>query len=457
MSRLFPGRASGVVQGVLLGTAVLIAGCGGSDTPATTPVTTPPQLDCACPAMPVQEVGLVASQDLAENQTAVDPLLVMANNNLGLTVLNSLLSQGASGNTAIAPVSLAESLELAYNGAGGTTQQAMAQVLQLDAPGVVQPGGLSVQQLNADNAALQAALYNPDAKVSLLTASALGTDFIGSNPTYDAFNRVNTSYYGADAAVLPPMGTPTEDAQAIDNFISFYTYRQIAAILAAGSYNVTANNILLANSLYIQATWLVPFSPPMTLPATFTNGAGVQTSVTQMGMIASLPYLQGADFQAVSLPYGAGKRLAMLVVLPDAGTDLNTFVAGVTAATVEQWESELQSQEVGLSLPRFTSSYVGSLQNALTSLGMGVAFDSSNANFSGLAAGDYLQDVLHGVVVSVNENGTSVTPPSVTGGQSNGPVAPVQLTVSRPFFYAIRDNQSGELLVIGVVTDPGSG
>ena len=35
--------------------------------------------------------------------------------------------------------------------------------------------------------------------------------------------------------------------------------------------------------------------------------------------------------------------------------------------------------------------------------------------------------------------------------------APIQLTVDRPFFYAIRDNQSGELLVIGVVTNPGSG
>jgi hypothetical protein len=72
MSRLFPGRTSGVAQGVLLGTAVLIAGCGSSDTPATTPQ----PVACGCPAIPAESVGQVASQDLVENQTAVDPALV---------------------------------------------------------------------------------------------------------------------------------------------------------------------------------------------------------------------------------------------------------------------------------------------------------------------------------------------------------------------------------------------
>src|ERR1700722_3656081 len=156
MSRLLPRRVADVARGVLLGTAVLIAGCGGSDTP-TTPAQQ--QVICAapagatadssysCPAIPAESIGQVAAQDLAENQITVDPAVVIANNNFGLTVLNTLLSQGASGNTAIAPFSLAQSLEVADNGAAGTTQQAMAQVVQLDAPGPTELGGIGVQQL----------------------------------------------------------------------------------------------------------------------------------------------------------------------------------------------------------------------------------------------------------------------------------------------------------------------
>src|SRR5271168_4043956 len=110
-----------------------------------------------------------------------------------------------------------------------------------------------------------------------------------------------------------------------------------------------------------------------------------------MDQTGSFAYFQGTNFQAVRLPYGKG-RMSMLVVLPQAGTDLGAFVAGIDADTVDTWESQLQTATGNVGLPRFTTSFGGSLQDALTSLGMGVAFSQNTADFSGIAPLTFLSD-----------------------------------------------------------------
>jgi serpin B len=93
----------------------------------------------------------------AQADTPVNPQIVAADNNFGLTLLNNLVATNA-GNVAISPLSVALALQIVYNGAAGTTKTAMAQTLDL--------GDLSFSDLNSDNAALQASLMNPDATCS---------------------------------------------------------------------------------------------------------------------------------------------------------------------------------------------------------------------------------------------------------------------------------------------------
>jgi serine protease inhibitor len=438
MSRL----TGSFLPAMLLGCLALLAGCGGSNS------TIPPPGCNYCPAKLRSEMGTLSIQD-EEDQAPVDPALVTANNDFGLAVLNSLLSQGVSGNPSIAPMSLAEVLEAAYNGADGTTQQAMAQVLQL--------GGLTTQQLNSDNTALQAALAALDPAVDLVIQGQIWGNFTSSSLP-GGFDQTLANYYGPLTNALTGL-SPSQSAYDINNDAAFDTYALVGNILGSATFTLAPDGLLPVSTLYFQGTWHFPFPPAQTVAATFTNSAGAQTSATRMALTATLPYLQGSNFQAISLPYGADSRLAMLVVLPNVGTSVNTFVASVTAATIGQWASELQPEAVALALPRFTSSYAGSLQGALTSAGMGAAFDAVNAGFPAFFSGAYLQDVLHGTVLSVNENGTTVAAPTNAGpgGISVPPPVNFNMVVDHPFFYAIRDNQTGELLAIGVVTDPGSG
>jgi serine protease inhibitor len=148
----------------------------------------------------------------------------------------------------------------------------------------------------------------------------------------------------------------------------------------------------------------------------------------------------------------------MLAGTQHAGVDLGRFVAGVTAEDLDGWMSQMQTTQAGISLPRFTATFGTPLPSALTALGMGVAFIPNKADFSGICQHAYVSDVEHKTVVEVDESGTVATGATTVTIRTTESAAPsVNLTLDHPFLYAIRDNQTGELLFIGVLMNPSRG
>jgi serine protease inhibitor len=375
----------------------------------------------------------------AKNEnTAVNPAIVTADNGFGLSLFQSL-NPGATGNMAIAPISVAMALQILYNGAAGSTQQAMANTLQL--------GSLSAADLNNANAALQASLINPDPKVQLTIANSLWMH-LSSTPVLPSFTATDETYYGATVGDLA--GAPA-NANA---WVSSETNGLISQILPNADYSsVTA---VIANVIYFKGQWTTAFDPGQTAPAPFTLADGTQVSVQMMHQAGDYGYLKGANFQAVRLAYGQG-RMSMFIVLPNAGTSLSGFAALVTPALLNGWVGQLQTGYGSVALPRFTATYGASLVQALSSLGMGVAFCSSGmADFSALAQQPTcVSDVEHKTVVEVDENGT------VAAGSTAITIVPTAMqlplftiTMDHPFLYAIRDDLTGELLFVGALMNP---
>jgi serine protease inhibitor len=100
----------------------------------------------------------------AHTGAAIDPQIVTSDNAFGVALFKTL-STGNNGNIAISPVSIALALQIAYNGAVGTTRHSMAQTLLL--------GSLATQRLNKANAALQASLRVADPQVQITIANSL--------------------------------------------------------------------------------------------------------------------------------------------------------------------------------------------------------------------------------------------------------------------------------------------
>ncbi|HEY0341084.1 MAG TPA: serpin family protein [Steroidobacteraceae bacterium] len=380
------------------------------------------------------------TQAKSEN-SPVDPAIVAADNAFGLNLLNTLLQVDSTDNTAIAPLSVALALQIVYNGAVGATQQAMAQTLQL--------GGLSVSQLNSDNAALQASLLDADPQVDLTVANSL---WVHTN-TYTvapAFVSMDQNYYGAELGDLG--GAPAN----VNSWVGTQTNGLIPQVLSPKSdYSRTV--ALLVNVMYFKGQWASEFSVAQTAAAPFTLADGTQTSVPMMRQIETIPYFQGTNFQAVSVPYGQG-RLSMLIVLPNPGVALDSFVAAMTPSDIDTWVSRMESSaSVDLRLPRFSTSFGAFLVEELKALGMGSAFDPNQAGLAGIYPGGFISEVDHKTVVEVNETGTVATDVTVVGVRTTVVQQSFDFEADHPFFYAIRDNATGDLLFVGVLRNPNGG
>jgi serine protease inhibitor len=435
------GMGSGIAA--LLAAALILAACGGgSGGSAEAPSGAPPNNGSSTgSSAPPAAVTQAQKAD-----TPVNPSIVAADNGFGLSLLNTLIPGAAGNNVAISPISVAMTLQIVYNGAGGSTQQAMAQTLQL--------GTLSTQDLNNDNAALQASLINPDPVVQLVIANSLWMH-LTDNAVSPSFTQMDETYYGATVGDLA--GAPDN----VNAWVASETDGLITQILPpepAGYYGEIY--AVLANTIYFKGQWAAAFDPSNTEAAPFTLGDGTQTSVEMMQQSGTFPYaegtLAGTHFQIIRVPYGQG-RMSMLIVLPDSAANLAGFVAGVTAPQLAAWTAELQPTYGGLGLPRFTTTYGASLPPALTSLGMGVAFCQSNeADFSAIAVNACISDVEHKTVVEVDESGTvAAGATSVTVGTTAVAASKFTMTMDHPFFYAIEDDKTGELLFIGVMMNPG--
>jgi serpin B len=207
---------------------------------------------------------------------------------------------------------------------------------------------------------------------------------------------------------------------------------------------------MVANAIYFKGSWSEAFNASGTSAAPFTRADGSQVTAQMMIQDGSYPYVKGSNFQAVSLPYGKG-RASMLIVLPDPGVDLLTLLASLSAEQLDTVVAGQTTTYGHIGLPRFTTSFNSSLVPALSALGMQQVF--VGGDFSGILQGATLNSVLHAVFIQVNEAGT-VAAAATSGAEATVVIQPeFTMTMNRPFFYAIRDGETGALLFAGVLLD----
>ncbi len=386
----------------------------------------------ACVLIPLQAAW---SQDVSG--------LVSANTRFGLNLFAELTGNEPSENAFISPSSVAFALTMAYNGAAGDTAEAMAKALEVD--------GVSVDELNAANAALMASLLEAEPGVELSIANSLwaraGFEF------RDEFMAANREFYQAKVTALD-FADPNA-SKTINDWVSENTKGKIDRIVPD---RIAAQTILfIINAIYFKGLWDEPFDEADTKEHPFTLLDGGKKPVQLMSQTGDYPYLDGDGFQAISLPYKE-KRVSMLIFLPDEDSSLATFCGNLNAGTWESWVSRLSKQKGTISLPRFRVEYEAGLKDALTALGMGIAF-TDRADFRNLCDDPALiSEVKHKTFVEVNEEGTeAAAATSVEFALTAAPTGrPFRMVVDRPFFCAIRDNETGTVLFMGAIVAPES-
>ena len=375
---------------------------------------------------------------------SVDGRVVTANTKFGFTLFNDIRKTEQNKNIFISPFSISIALAMTLNGASGETEQAMTNALQLQ--------GLDFEAINAGYAGLRHNLQTSDPKVILTIANSLWAR--QDVPFKQDFLQGNTQFFGAEVSTLD--FTDPNTLTTINKWVDTNTNGKISKILDEINPDAV---LFLINAIYFKGSWQTEFDPSRTRDGTFHLATGGEKQVPMMTRTGDYPYYENYEdnFQAISLPYGDG-RISMSIFLPYRESDLNTFLNGLNFENWENWISQFREQEVFLSMPKFKLEYKKTLNNPLESLGMGIAFAPRSADFSRMADLEalgrnlYIGEVLHKSVVEVNEKGTEAA--AVTNVEIRVESAPPAFIADRPFFFAIRDNETKTVLFVGIVADP---
>ncbi len=373
----------------------------------------------------------------------IEPSVVEANTKFGFNLFNEILNTKEDINIFISPFSVSLALAMTLNGAAETTEQVMTDTLQLQ--------GNDSETISTSYALLFQALKTSDPKVTLAIANSLWAD------RHFTFNRDflqrNTDYFGAEVSTLDFRAPNSVDT--INQWVNTNTNGKIEKILD----QIAEDEILfLINAIYVKGAWQTEFDPANTRDNTFTLTDGSQKQVSMMTREGQYPFYYTSDFTAISIPYGEG-RVSMYIFLPSQNSSLDQFLENLNAENWQDWISQFREQNVWIQIPKYKFEYKTNLNNVLSVLGMGIAFDENAADFSRMRPDDatttgnlFISRVDHKTFVEVNEEGTEAA--AVTNVGIAVTSAPPQFIVNRPFFFAIHDNETKTVLFMGTVIDP---
>ena len=148
------------------------------------------------------------------------------------------------------------------------------------------------------------------------------------------------------------------------------------------------------------------------------------------------------------------------IVLPAQGIDIRTWAKGLTA---ERWSQMVPtySEEVELTIPKFSLNYERELKKDLQALGMTDAFDAEwKANFTRMVEPNlgglyvWLDMVKQKAFMQVDEEGTEAAAVTVGLMKCFATAAGHQFIADRPYLFVIREKDYGTILFAAIIGHP---
>jgi len=374
----------------------------------------------------------------------VDKSVVEANTRFAVMLVKELQKEQGGKNIFVSPLSVSIALAMTYNGSNSSTKEAIRSVLGLD--------GMSDEAINVGFQQLINSLLNVDKDVSLDISDSVWIRSTMAPAVNADFTNTLSRYYGT-GVYSRPFDSSTIDE--VNSWVSRETSGKISKLLD----KIEPDNVMfLINAIYFKGSWVSEFDAALTQKADFTTADGSTVKVDMMRNHGRYLYYGDDAVQVARLPYGRDK-IAMYVFLPADDVSLESFTSSLSRDKLEAYLGKLSSTELQLQIPRLKLEYGKvDLKDALTSLGMGIAFDSASADFSKIADVRpqrlYIAFVDHKALIEVNEKGTEAAAATNVGVSLTSVPTSTPFLVDRPYMFIIRDDRSGTMLFSGLVTDP---
>ncbi|PKL55187.1 MAG: proteinase IV [Methanomicrobiales archaeon HGW-Methanomicrobiales-6] len=377
-------------------------------------------------------------------ESVADDSVAAGNNRFAFDLYRRLAAEPAHAgdNLFFSPYSISSALAITCEGARGTTADEIRSVLHLPTNETLRREGF---------ADLNAALNSGSANYTLRTANALWAE-----ETYSLLPEyigAAARWYGANVTNLDFINDSEGSRETINRWVEGETEEKIRDLLPPGSID-PLTRLVITNAIYFKGTWVEQFDANETTKEEFRVGPDETVTVAMMHGDAVYPYAETEALQVLEMPYAHGNEteLAMLVLLPKDDT-LTAAEEALDAERLAGLRESLVSQNVRVFFPKFTLDAEYSLPRALAAMGMPTAF-TDDADLSGMDGTKdlFVTGVFHKAFIDVNEEGTEAA--AATGVVVGGGVAPI-FRADHPFVFLISEKDSGTILFMGRVVNPG--
>jgi len=357
-------------------------------------------------------------------------------------------------NLIFSPFSISLALSMALEGAAGDTRTEMLQALSHEEfqDSLALAFNALLQAIEASQADLEQDTKGDKFQLNIAN-STWGQAGFEINPAFLDALALN---YGAGMYTVDYANDAEGARQAINDWVNDETNGKIPDLIPQGAIDALTR-LVLANAIYFKGSWLYEFEESATQKAPFTLLDSSKIDVDMMQLSGErLQYAEIGNYQLVRLPY-LSTDFSMVLMVPGEGE----FKAVESSLTADEFRAALQqmsSERVNLQMPKFDFESSIEANDPLKALGIQKAFDSEAADFSNITdpTSLYISDVLHKATITVDEKGTeAAAATAVIMGLTSMPMGdPIQLTIDRPFMFAIEHQPTGTMLFMGRVVQP---
>ncbi|MCY3962123.1 MAG: hypothetical protein OXG34_10760 [bacterium] len=418
---------------VVLGSIALA--CGSSDTTRTSGPTTTIEVPAKAIVAPEPTVSAVLAPTVA--RLPADPSAPASEWVAGVNAAGWEFHRHLKGNSVSSPLSIGLAFSLSRAGASADSGAQLDRIFGF--PGVGVHRAANTVDLRLANASVE--------PTTLEVANRLFPDD-GFSPL-PAFIDTASAHYGAS---IQPVDTAdaANAANAINRWVSEGTRGLIPTIV---SERVVRNQeLILVNTVYLKADWLVPFLADLTRVDEFTTADGLPVAVPFMRDYDPVErrFVRLIHSDVVELPYQGGE-LAMWLIVPHESVGLVAVEESLSAGTLTGLDDMAQEGLVHLTMPKWEQTLPPTdLFEWLCPQGF-----CAGAGFDGIAPGIFITAALHGAKVIVDEKGTEAAAATAVAFAESAPPEPdLTVVADRPFLWAITHQDTGAILFIGRLVDP---
>lgn len=358
--------------------------------------------------------------------------------------MNSLMPKDE--NYMFSPLSIKMAFALAANGAEGETKKEILDVLDIE----------DLDEFNI----FAKGIIKKYSVIDMLKLDIANSVWINNSKTDDDFDEdfKNTAeeFYNAETGTV----TNANAVDTVNGWVKEKTNGKIDSIIDNPDFWA-----MIVNAIYFKGAWESEFYKGANCEDLFTNGDGTQTKTTFMRNCDHYGYWEKDGVKIIELPFETDVVkfddegwLKSRESYPNLDTSMYILVSDRAINAEDTINNALKDKGflpntyIDFYMPKFKIEYSASIKDMLMSLGMEKAFDEKALGFSKVLEHEplFVTDALHKTYISVDEKGSEAAAVTAIGMVGAGlPPEPIEFKVDKPFYFAIRDNVSGEILFMG--------